>query len=1347
MLYPTDGTWYCRFGFSGFGSKESKAAAMLDTHAVISCIGMEDKSVLLAHEAAFALGQMGDVFSVPALTRVLKDSSYHPIVRHEAAEALGAIGEASSLPLLQTYLADPAPEVRETCQLARFMSVDPAGSAPKNANTEELRKLLLQEDADMYDRYGALFALRDKAAATSNGGANAADGGADAASGAVADGNSGDGGGANAAVGAIVEALETCSSALLRHEIAYVLGQLQNKTAAQALVRALEDMSCHAMVRHEAAVALGSVADPLTLQLLRKFQKDPDPIVAESCDVALDLMQFELQPDAFQYADNARLQGLLDAERARLDAFFVGLRGLVDHLKELAEQVDDTEKYAAEQLRNAAEAMSQTITGNITGSFDEAWKTMKTFAEQASAWLEDFDNPEGNVAYQRALAVTTLADHVDKVVGDAQEDLREHITSQLSAAAVNIATAVTGRLPVQPPPPPQPTPPALPEELLKSFKADIMKTVTEATEQSFVASGMKMLTEMIGTVAPGRRGSSPSANDADAAQQRAADKQGLKRSGDGDDKESSKRSKGSDGSRVTKPPARSVVDMLKAKGWKVRGGSTSKGSGSGGADGRPADGIAANVDAPPGPPLDAEQTHPQASGGKDAAPTAQAAKVGGAGTTQGPSDAVPAKGKAMSASATVAGTGTAKAASASVPGTGKSKAASATVAGTTKSKAASGTVAGTTKSTPCNPPAATTGPAGQTGAGKHGEARAAPPAPAAPTAAKVDAKAASAQGPPGSNALRVLLHRMESHRPGAQQHHVVDAGLAEIARRSVTPHVAGKPSDAQSAARPVAAPPPADPKSAFLRAHIGARKAAAPPVTQPEPGTSATPTAVNATASSPGAAVVDLAAERGVSAALATGGRADRHAALESVLAQFEAAKRPEHAPALAIVDTAHAEPSATNTGGSAEPTAATGVVAEENAGRKGKDDTGKGKAVSAGKEMAEDKGKKPARKTGGKGKSAKKKEEEEKEEEEEEEVGEGEEHGRRGHGIRRDRSGDGQGWVGEMKFKNQNRYIGKSRDKMELAYEHAIAYSVYDGYVSKVLMKELTALKPGELDEWKAVWEEVKILPTGMWTVMWARGLCHPRARFDDILGRFRGYAGSGDALHGVLWPAMWFPIIEDTEEGRAETNANMSAMVNRVSMCAAYGKVAARVAYGKVDGSAEATAGETTDMEGADRKADEKVQMGAQALAASACALWCYMSTPASVLGAVGEGKAAAILAGAGKERGEHFAMVMHVVIEHARTRQAPAGEVAHNVAPELQRYGVARAFEAGIEEDEADMIARATVETLAFWGMCPLDGPKLKAEGIDVPCDAKMEYDLDHRGRKGEKVKQAKGSKRKR
>jgi len=40
------------------------------------------------------------------------------MVRHEAAEALGALSSESSLPLLKQYLADPAREVRETCEIA-----------------------------------------------------------------------------------------------------------------------------------------------------------------------------------------------------------------------------------------------------------------------------------------------------------------------------------------------------------------------------------------------------------------------------------------------------------------------------------------------------------------------------------------------------------------------------------------------------------------------------------------------------------------------------------------------------------------------------------------------------------------------------------------------------------------------------------------------------------------------------------------------------------------------------------------------------------------------------------------------------------------------------------------------------------------------------------------------------------------------------------------------------------------------------------------------------------------------------------------------------------------------------
>ncbi|GKD34579.1 deoxyhypusine hydroxylase, partial [Tanacetum coccineum] len=43
----------------------------------------KDPSNLLAHEAAFVLGQMQDAEAIPALKIVLNDYSLHPIVRHE----------------------------------------------------------------------------------------------------------------------------------------------------------------------------------------------------------------------------------------------------------------------------------------------------------------------------------------------------------------------------------------------------------------------------------------------------------------------------------------------------------------------------------------------------------------------------------------------------------------------------------------------------------------------------------------------------------------------------------------------------------------------------------------------------------------------------------------------------------------------------------------------------------------------------------------------------------------------------------------------------------------------------------------------------------------------------------------------------------------------------------------------------------------------------------------------------------------------------------------------------------------------------------------------------------------
>ncbi|KAB2602251.1 deoxyhypusine hydroxylase-B-like [Pyrus ussuriensis x Pyrus communis] len=233
--------------------------------------------------AAFALGQMQDVDAIPALVAILNDFSLHPIVRHEAAEALGAIGLESNVPLLKNTLAlDPAQEVKETCELAlnRIEQLKDAGCQSNDENhllcqfillhlpLLVLQEVLLDENKSMYERYAALFALRN------------------------------DGG--DEAVTAIVDSLGS-NSALLHHEVAYVLGQLQNKAASTALSNILMDRNEHPMVRHEAAEALGSIADDRSVSLLEEFARDPEPIVSQSCEVALSMLEFERSGKSFEF--------------------------------------------------------------------------------------------------------------------------------------------------------------------------------------------------------------------------------------------------------------------------------------------------------------------------------------------------------------------------------------------------------------------------------------------------------------------------------------------------------------------------------------------------------------------------------------------------------------------------------------------------------------------------------------------------------------------------------------------------------------------------------------------------------------------------------------------------------------------------------------------------------------------------------------------------------------------------------------------------------------------------------------------------------------------------------------
>jgi deoxyhypusine monooxygenase len=59
---------------------------------------------------------------------------------------------------------------------------------------------------------------------------------------------------------ALAKGLKCSDSALFRHEIAYVLGQMQNSSTVKQLAEALENSDENEMVRHECAEALGAIA-------------------------------------------------------------------------------------------------------------------------------------------------------------------------------------------------------------------------------------------------------------------------------------------------------------------------------------------------------------------------------------------------------------------------------------------------------------------------------------------------------------------------------------------------------------------------------------------------------------------------------------------------------------------------------------------------------------------------------------------------------------------------------------------------------------------------------------------------------------------------------------------------------------------------------------------------------------------------------------------------------------------------------------------------------------------------------------------------------------------------------
>jgi deoxyhypusine monooxygenase len=140
-----------------------------------------------------------------------------------------------------------------------FLSVDPAPADRKELSTAELKARLLDASLPLFARYRAMFSLRNR--------------------------------NTEEAVLALAAGFHD-ASALFRHEVAYVMGQMQHPASVPSLKTVLEDEAEHRMVRHEAAEALGAVGGGECEAILEKFRADGEVVVRESCVVALDTMEY-----------------------------------------------------------------------------------------------------------------------------------------------------------------------------------------------------------------------------------------------------------------------------------------------------------------------------------------------------------------------------------------------------------------------------------------------------------------------------------------------------------------------------------------------------------------------------------------------------------------------------------------------------------------------------------------------------------------------------------------------------------------------------------------------------------------------------------------------------------------------------------------------------------------------------------------------------------------------------------------------------------------------------------------------------------------------------------------------
>ncbi|CCD24464.1 deoxyhypusine monooxygenase NDAI_0D01500 [Naumovozyma dairenensis CBS 421] len=145
--------------------------------------------------------------------------------------------------------------------------------AVEENNLEQLRDILVNKDSVLSNRFRALFNLKCVAEQFK---INPSD--------------------AKKAVDYMAETFGD-KSELLKHEVAYVLGQTKNMDSTDILRKVMLDADQQPMVRHEAAEALGALGAQVALEDLQKcLKEDPHPAVQQTAELAIARINWEHSP-------------------------------------------------------------------------------------------------------------------------------------------------------------------------------------------------------------------------------------------------------------------------------------------------------------------------------------------------------------------------------------------------------------------------------------------------------------------------------------------------------------------------------------------------------------------------------------------------------------------------------------------------------------------------------------------------------------------------------------------------------------------------------------------------------------------------------------------------------------------------------------------------------------------------------------------------------------------------------------------------------------------------------------------------------------------------------------------